>query len=547
MGNGMNDGVTDELARRREALAERERRKAHRLAERDERQRQRRAERESAWRPAGARPIGADLFTIDGYGPEAAALHRSLDNLSMQTGDPAVQVIDGGVVATAVKIRGTTDFDDGAPDFASGIFDDAGNPVDLANLQRGRRKVAAGAVDDAPSSPVEDDREVVYLGHLLSNHFGRFLLETLARCWVLEQVDPGIPVVFHAPRLHTNDEAMPRWQGDLLAGLGIPPARIVVPTEPTRFRRVIVPEALFVQQLSVHERFGETMRMLGERMAGNPEPTDQPLYLSRRRLSSLQRPLVGEDRLEELLADAGVLVVSPERLPIAEQIRLMRRHRRILSPVGSAAHAILFAANGPELALLANGVDVPRNFMLCSAAAAAPTTLVNAADALDRPLVEGAQATPQFLHIERVAEWLRESGWANVPTPAAPAADDAETRRRFAYASLAARLRTRSATMDGLPPETEREATAAAAADLDVAWALATHYAARQDPRLDEAVRGFVTVLATEPRQDERDRVATVIRRLRSAVETAASPDAAAALAAALDAAYPATDRAATE
>lgn len=70
-------------------------------------------------------------------------------------------------------------------------------------------------------------------------------------------------------------------------------------------------------------------------------------------------------------------LVYPETLPLADQVRMFNTHRDILSPVGSAAQAILFATNRPRLHLLASHDDIPANYFLCSALAEAPTTYVN--------------------------------------------------------------------------------------------------------------------------------------------------------------------------
>jgi hypothetical protein len=366
----------------------------------------------------------------------------------------------------------------------------------------------------------ELDEEVVYLG-LLFNHYGRVLLESLARVWYLDRVDPSVKVVFN--EANAAQGGLAPWVPEILALFGIPPERILALDAPTRLRRAIVPEPLFEQFYSGHVDMVRPFRDVAARLAGDSAPSDQPLYLSRRRLSSRQRPVIGEAELEEVLRTNGFRIAYPETMSIANQVRMINAHADIVSPLGSAAHSILFARHQPRLHMLAGRDDIPANYFLCSALAGAPTTFVNClgaggrATATDervrrrvdsfenenkvRPvdLDAGPQSMPQLLDLAAVTDYLAQRGL--LPSqPAAPVrSSNRALQERFDDAWLYARVR-KASTKSTLPDEIETEAVARAAASWPLSLMLARYYARAKDAAAADAMANqFVTLAEAEP------------------------------------------------
>ncbi len=71
--------------------------------------------------------------------------------------------------------------------------------------------------------------------------------------------------------------------------------------------------------------------------------TREKVYLSR--AARGYRPLVNEGELIAALAARGFAIVEPERLPLAEQIRIVRDARILVVPGGSGLFNAVFAAN----------------------------------------------------------------------------------------------------------------------------------------------------------------------------------------------------------
>jgi hypothetical protein len=270
-------------------------------------------------------------------------------------------------------------------------------------------------------------------------------------------------------------------------------------------------------------------REAASRVASDVTPSEQPLYLSRRRLTSRQRPVVGEAELEDLLREHGFAIAYPETMSIEDQVRLINSHSDIFSSLGSAAHNILFALGKPRLHLLANRDDIPANYFLCSALAEAPTTFVNClgsggrvtpnderlnrrAESFENPEKKrpvdpepGPQSMPQLLEMDRVVSYLHQKGFLRHYSPAAMSGPGpgASLQRRFDEAWFYARLRKTTARPGSLPEDLEREALALAANSWPVSFMLARYYArARDGSRADAMANQFAALLELETDAD---------------------------------------------
>ncbi|MFM9108941.1 MAG: glycosyltransferase family 61 protein [Chloroflexota bacterium] len=486
-------------------LAAREREKAgkaERLAERERSQaaRQERADRPQAprepSRPESARSLDPGLFRLEGYdAPAAAEIRRMLAVPWLDSDDPETAVIADAILVPGLKLRGD-DRDDDGPGFTGGVLDATGSPVELADLRRGRGKAVTSAAGlDAPEPAIRLEAGI-YLGWF-DPHFGRFLLETLSRAWAIDHLDAALPVFLHYST--TREKLLAAWQYDLLAALGVDQSRLLLIREPVRVGRLIVPEALFIQQRSGNPAFAAMFRRMAARLGADGAPAGQPLYLSRRLLGSHNRTAAGEQWLEDILTDNGFRIACPERMPIREQARLFASHREIVSAVGSAAHGVLFSPPGARLHLLAHGRFIPRNFPLVSALAEAPTTFLNAMDSGGRALTGGYQITPQRIDAGAVADYLDGAGLIRSRTRRALLRSLPGQDAEYAELWLHAAIREALAEESDLPAAIEREARETARTSWPVALLLTQYDALRRDPGADDAALRLCALVRAEP------------------------------------------------
>lgn len=442
--------------------------------------------------PPGPTPLDPSGYAFSGFSDLRGRLERKIRRAGLWGGEPSVSLIEDAVFVPAANRRIA-----GQLDLYGGLVTREGWP--LNTLRRGGDKLVGGLVGPVAIQPRREvDEEVVYLGWLF-DAFGHVLLESLARTWFLEEVDPAVRVVFHAP-------SSARWSPPdsvlrILDAFGVPLARILWLDVPTRLRRVIVPEPLFELQYAAHPRLTRPFRAVAEGFAGDGIPSSQPLYLSRRLLASSQRPVVGEAELEHVLRENGFLIVHPETIPFDDQVRLFNSHTDIFASLGSAAHTVLFALTKPRLHLLTNGDRISLNYFLCSALAAAPTTFINGLGTAGRPFVEGAPThTPEIVDIAALVRYLDQRGFMKTRPAASMATAASPPRVNYDEPWLYARVRSATSRRETLPAGIEEEALRVAASSWPLSLMLARYDASTADggSRVDDLAEQFARLALAE-------------------------------------------------
>ncbi len=422
-------------------------------------------------------------FSFFGFDRKMRQMERHFQQLELRGGEPVVSAVEGAVYV----------------------------PADQSGLIRRRREAIVSSFSEpstvAPES--ELDEEVVYLGWFF-NHYGHFLMQSLARTWYLTEVDPSVRVVFHHSGREHRQPA--RWAFRILDAFGIPPDRILVLDAPTRLRRLIIPEPFFEPRaiadnhtVRAHAAMAQPYQVVAERIAGDVAPSAQPVYLSRRLLPSSQRTIVGEGELEEVLRANGFRIAHTETMTFEEQVRLVNEHTDIFSNAGSAAHNVLFARHGPRLHLLTNGRQFSPDYYLYDTVSAAPTTFINCLSTADRPSYErGYKLTPHLLDLPAIMDYLGQRGFLTKPAPVWPAVQGAELRARYDETWLYGYVRALGRRED-LPTGIEQEAERLAAASWPISLVLAWYYAQR-DPALAASMASQFAELAAA--EHDRTRLA---------------------------------------
>lgn len=203
----------------------------------------------------------------------------------------------------------------------------------------------------------------LYGGHWIQ-HFGHFLLETLTTLWPVPGTLPQTPVglVFHANTTRFGG-ARP-WQTELLELAGWGDLRVrVVAQDPVRVQRLLLPSrALTINGWAHPEAVALWGRIADATVAAAPAETPERVFLSRtsfnaglRAAGESTRTSADRDRtLDAVFAAAGFAVVTPEELPLAEQLRLAAQARVLAGSAGTALHLAAFARRGTRVIELAD-------------------------------------------------------------------------------------------------------------------------------------------------------------------------------------------------
>jgi hypothetical protein len=324
----------------------------------------------------------------------------------------------------------------------------------------------------------------------------------------------------------------------MLEHFGVSPERILTLEVPTRVRRLMVPEPLFEPRgfaedhtVRAHQAMARPYQAVAERLAGDVQPSEQPVYLSRRLLPPSQRTIVGEEELEQLLRENGFRIAHTETMSFAEQVRLVNAHTDIVSNAGSAAHNVLFALHGPRLHLLTNGHHFSPDYYLYSRIAGAPTAFINCLNTSKRPMFKVARKlTPHLLDMPAIVAYLDQQGFLTKPAPIDHAGSATEQQARYDEVWLYGYLRALH-RRDVLPREIEQEAQRVAPSSWPVSLALAWYYARRGAPHANSLARQFADLAATETDKDQLARYRAEVAEMAPTLARRCGPETAARLA----------------
>lgn len=415
-------------------------------------------------------------FSFFGFDGQEQDLERHVQRVEIRGGAPGVTTLDDYVYV----------------------------PMDQTPLlRRDREALARGAATPENVAPaLTIDEDVVYLGWLFS-HYGHFLMQSLARIWILSEVGPSVRVIFHAANPEQSQPTA--WAQRILTAFGAPPDRILTLHEPARLRRLIVPDPLFSprsvaddQTVRAHEAMARPYHEVAARIAGDARPSARPVYLSRRRLPSSQRLIIGEAQLEEVLRQQGFHIAYPETMTFEEQVRLINSHSDIFSNAGSAAQNVLFALHRPRLHLLTSGTQFSPDYFMHSTLVGSPTTFVNGLSTGGRAnFPQARKLTPHMVDMPTSVAYLRQGGFLTAPppewTPQREEALQAEHDEAWLYGYV--RIAGRKAP---LPEQTEQEATRLAARSWPLSLALARYFIRHDTPRVDGLASQFAALASGE-------------------------------------------------
>ena len=220
-------------------------------------------------------------------------------------------------------------------------------PESCCYRKKGRAKNATQApyqlkIDSQNLPKVE--QTLIYAGLIRHNHYGHFLLESTARLWYLYK-NLDTPVICHGINIRKSPTT--NYMDMFFKLLGFDKRRFLHFDEPVIIKKVIVPYPSFsfdAEAFEVHKSVtnNAALKLFPEKEK-SIKISSQPLYFSRRSLSTGFRSIINEDKLEKILINKGVAICYPEKLSLVEQIKLINKHEIIMGTKGSALHSLLFS------------------------------------------------------------------------------------------------------------------------------------------------------------------------------------------------------------
>jgi FkbM family methyltransferase len=261
-----------------------------------------------------------------------------------------------------------------------GLYQANGALILAAGRFRGPDRSLAGPLlhchqDRRLAAPAADGPSYIYLG-VFTSHYGHFLIDTLCRLWAFATHRQGDKILYHGYETPAQLFHVP-FAANLFSALGLTASDFVKFDAPTLLRHVIVPSPAIEELNFSHRILATCFNRIGRLLC--PEPpraaAGPPIYLTKANVKSGISHYVNEAEFIARLAKSGVEIVSPETLPLREQIRIFMGRRIVTGLIGSAFHTALFAP-GRQCLILNYGPVVWSNQILIDKANRGASTFV---------------------------------------------------------------------------------------------------------------------------------------------------------------------------
>lgn len=259
----------------------------------------------------------------------------------------AEQIQDGYILPLRKVENGKNQVLDGT--FCGGVA--AKDFTFAAGVERNRKNPKANyscKTSYRPEGQVPFFNETVVFGGVLYGHYGHSIVDGLTRMWwFVEHPDTEYRFIF--VRMPGRDMKNPE---KFLELLGLEKERYEIIDDPRQYRQIIIPEeGFFSLESCINTHWLQVPQRIAERadaIASCERP--ERVYFTRTAFPSGDG--VGEEYYEDFFRNRGYTVVSPEKLPVEDQIAIYRNARSIVCVNGTLAHAALFAREGTQLILL---------------------------------------------------------------------------------------------------------------------------------------------------------------------------------------------------
>lgn len=280
------------------------------------------------------------------------ANYINIDNLN-------VTEVGDGVILPLVRCN---DYETLDGVFKGGVCNKNGEFV--AGIIRNRNKVATNmscfeSYDFEDKDILKRDEEVVF-GGVLIPHFGHMMVDCMSRMWwFIEHRNENRKYVF----LQQPGVGEFKFK-EFFYLLGMKDEQLEIITQPTRFRNIIIPDE------SCHSLSGTSLKWKSvfDEIVTNVNTNYEfakysKVYLTRSAFVKKEGDRDGyneginEEFYEQFFARRGYKILSPEKLPLPEQIYIIAHADELVCTMGTLSHLTVFAKDGLKCLFLLRVAD----------------------------------------------------------------------------------------------------------------------------------------------------------------------------------------------
>ena len=192
-------------------------------------------------------------------------------------------------------------------------------------------------------SPEKRHKKAIFLG-VCHKHWGHFLIEGMSRLWAILETNRYVD--YDLCYVLWNESSFPTYMQEIFSLLGIKWKDIKIIDHPVQYDEIIIPQISSKLDLFWTEEYKLTIDKIKKSIV----PVHGGKYYLTR--TSFVDNILGEKEIEAIFRKNGYHIISPEKLPISEQISIFAGADELVSVSGTSAHNMLFAKNSAQCAIL---------------------------------------------------------------------------------------------------------------------------------------------------------------------------------------------------
>lgn len=226
-----------------------------------------------------------------------------------------------------------------------GVFDADGKLLLQSTLHEGfpEREIDT---EDIPSN--YSDEVVIFLGTFHSI-WGHALTDSLKKLWFLDTSEGKNLILQGAKLAYIFLETSDNYTRKVLKLAGVDDKLLIEIKVPTRFKEVYLPDSSILYEKEQDARtYTKEYKQTVQRMLANFDSKHikypkglEKVYFSRKNIFQNGREW-GEYAIEKCFEKKGYEIVSPEKLPMEEQIAIIRNCKCFATTEGSISHNVIF-------------------------------------------------------------------------------------------------------------------------------------------------------------------------------------------------------------
>ena len=203
------------------------------------------------------------------------------------------------------------------------------------------------------------DEEVMY-GNFFYKHWGHFIIDIVNRLWYLVKYQKinKIKIIF-TTYINSNIKIDGNYR-KFLNLFGIKDENIILINEPTKFKKVIIPESSIYPGKYYTNEYIDIFNKVSENVEISSD-IDKKIYLSRRNFKKAKNKEKGEEDIEKFFNMNGYISVSPEKIPLEKQIQYFRDSEEIVCINGTLSHNFIFANENKKSVIINKTYKLNKN------------------------------------------------------------------------------------------------------------------------------------------------------------------------------------------